>query len=90
MGNRHLLHKNKLELFKEWLVSKGYTIQDTKGYFEALRAKKDLHTIVIFYQLDASEHLTVLDKDCWLVMQFIKWSRKNKIRKAVCRESGDI
>lgn len=40
MANRHTLHKNKLKAFKDWLISDGWEIEDTKGFYEILRAKK--------------------------------------------------
>lgn len=75
MAARCLLHQNKLDLFKWWLCSKGYEIQETKGFFEVLRAKKGKETIIIFRQIDKKEHLTVQNKDYRLVRQFISETR---------------
>lgn len=41
MAVRNLLHKNKLEDFKQWLVECGWEIEPTKGDYEVLRARKD-------------------------------------------------
>lgn len=77
VAERCLLHKNKLELFKGWLSLKGYEIQDTKGDYEVLRAKKNNDTVIIFRKFNAKEHLTVQQKDRKLIQQFI-WERKDK------------
>lgn len=71
-AERGLLHKNKLNAFKEWLITKGYEIQNTKGIYEVLRAKKDKNTVIIFVKDRAKAHLTVQDKDRRLVWEFIK------------------
>lgn len=72
MAERCLLHKNKLDLLKWWLSSKGYEIQATKDVYEVLRAKKDKSTIIIYKKDNAKEHLTVQQKDHILIRQFIK------------------
>ena len=72
MAERCLLHKNKLDLLKWWLSSKGYEIQTTKDVYEVLRAKKDKNTIIIYKKDNAKEHLTVQQKDHRLIREFIK------------------
>ena len=72
MAERCLLHQNKLELLKWWLSSRGYEIQTPKGIYEVLRAKKDKDTVVIFKKDNAKEHLSVQQKDHWLIRQFIR------------------
>ena len=74
MAERCLLHKNKLDLLKWWLSSRGYEIQATKGFYEVLRAKKDKNTVVIFKKDNAKEHLavSVQQKDYRLIRQFIR------------------
>jgi hypothetical protein len=72
MAERCLLHKNKLDLLKWWLSSRGYEIQATKGIYEVLRAKKDKETIIIYEKDRAKEHLTVQQKDYKLIRQFIR------------------
>ena len=76
MAERCLLHQNKLDLLKQWLSSKGYEIQATKGDFEVLRAKKDKDTVIIFKQLDKKEHLTVQQKDHRLIRKFIRETKR--------------
>lgn len=77
MAERCLLHKNKLELLKWWLSSRGYEIQNTKGIYEVLRAKKGKNTIIIFEKDRAKEHLTVQQKDDKLIRQFIRETRSS-------------
>jgi hypothetical protein len=76
MAERCLLHKNKLDLLKWWLSSKGYEIQAIKGYYEVLRAKKDKSTVIIFKKDNAKEHLSVQQKDYRLIRQFIRESKE--------------
>jgi len=72
MAERCLLHFNKLDLFKEFLTTKGYEIQDTKGIYEVLRAKKNKNTIIVFKKDEAKEHFSTQSKDYYLVKDFIK------------------
>lgn len=72
MAERCLLHKNKLDLLKWWLSSRGYEIQPTKDFYEVLRAKKDKDTIIIYRKNEIKEHLTVQQKDHRLIRQFIR------------------
>lgn len=70
--SRCLLHKNKLELFANWLKDNGYNVVETKGIYEVLRATKDKETVIIFTRDNAKEHYTVQGKDYALVKQFIR------------------
>ena len=72
MANRCLLHLNKLDSFALWLEAKGYKVQPTKGQYEALRAKNDKDTVIVFKKNGAKEHLSVQQKDHRLVRQFIR------------------
>lgn len=83
MAERCLLHKNKLELLKWWLSSRGYEIQNTKGIYEVLRAKKRKETIIIFEKDRAKEHLTVQQKDHKLIRQFIRETRSSSSSSAI-------
>ena len=73
MATRYLLHRNKLDEFKNYLKSKGWVIQDTKGMYEALRAvnpevqKRPL----IIYDGKSKEHFSVDDRDFSIVRDFI-------------------
>lgn len=76
MAERCLLHKNKLDLLKWWLTSRGYEIQATKGYYEVLRAKKEKDAVIIFVKDNAKEHLTVQQKDNGLIRRFIRETKE--------------
>ena len=78
MAERCILHKSKLNQFREWLFSKGYVIESTKGDYEVLRAKKGKNTVIIYEKLYAKEHLTVQQKDYNLVRQFLKETKGDK------------
>ena len=80
MAERCLLHRNKLDLFRWYLESLGYKIQQTKGFGEVLRAKKEGDLIIIFTRSNA-EHLTVQDKDYEFVRKFLKQQNEIKCRK---------
>ena len=73
MATRYLLHRNKLDEFKNYLKSKGWVIQDTKGMYEVLRAvnpevqKRPL----IIYDGKSKEHFSVDDRDFSIVRDFI-------------------
>ena len=71
MAERCLLHQSELKLLKWWLCSKGYELQETKSYYEVLRAKKGKETVIIFKQSDKKVHFTVQQKDYRLIRQFI-------------------
>ena len=82
MAIRNILHQSKLDAFKDWLVEDGWTICDPKGIYEVLRAKKNLKYLLIYRQLDAKEHYSVLDADCHIVRKFLA-SQKEKKEKVI-------
>ena len=73
MANRCLLHKSKLEPFKNWLEERGWTIEQTKGDYEVLRARysERQQPLIIYEKLDAKEHLSITDKDANIVRAFL-------------------
>ena len=59
MASKCMLHKSKLDEFKEWLVLRGYSQEKTKGIFEVLRMRFDKSNILIVYdRIEAKEHYT--------------------------------
>ena len=88
MAERCLLHKNKLYQFQVWLESKGYTLQPVKGLYEVLRAKKGKDTVIIYERNSAKEHLTVQQKDHWLVRQFIRESKEKEMNEKFFSTEG--
>lgn len=77
MAIRNILHISKLQEFENFLETKGYMIVATsKNPYEVLRAQKDGDTVIVYQKKDAKEHLSTMDKDYRLVLEFIKEQRK--------------
>lgn len=73
MATRNLLHKNKLDDFKRWLVKDGWKIEPTKGLYEVLRARKGNKRPLIIYARDNSkEHVTVQARDVYIVKAYLR------------------
>lgn len=79
MGTRNLLHINQLNSFTNWLKKDGWVIQKPKGMYEALRATKGKRWIIVYRRLKPKEHLSLCDRDCDIVRQFLKSEDKRKI-----------
>ena len=81
MANRHLLAVNKLENFKQWLIEDGWQIENTKGVYEVLRARKDTERFpLIVYKRDKDGlvHLSVSNYNERFVCQYLKNRYKSK------------
>ena len=81
MANRHLLAINKLEDFRNWLLKNGWQIEETKGKYEVLRARKStekLPLIVYKKDKDGLVHLSVSDWNTKYVYEFINDNKNNK------------
>lgn len=79
MATRNILPINKLSEFEDFLESKGYMILATsKNPYEVLRAKKANDTVIVYQKKEAKEHLSTMDKDYYLVREFIKTQEDNK------------
>lgn len=76
MSNRsiHLLHENKLNDFLSFAKTIGYEVLETKGFYERFRIKKGKE-ILIGYQKDKTNHITITDKSIKL---FYKYKEDNK------------
>ena len=74
MAVRDVLHKNKLEAFKKWLIADGWELQDLKGTYEVLRARKvgKDRPLIIYSKMDAKEHLSVDKRDMGVVGAFLR------------------
>ena len=73
MANRHTLHSNKLDAFRKWLIKDGWKIEEPKGIWEVLRAKKaGRQNPLIVYQKMNKEHLSVLDRDIDVIKRFLQ------------------
>ena len=84
MANRHTLAVMELDSFKEWLISDGWEIQQTKGYYEVLRALKQgrKHPLIVYKRsVDKNiVHLTLLDRDTGVIRAYL---RERKIGNGV-------
>lgn len=81
MANRHLLAVNKLDEFKDWLIQNGWKIEEPKGYYEVLRARKNTERLPLIIYERAKEnlvHLSVSDWNAKYVAQFIYSRNPNK------------
>ena len=80
MANRHTLHISKLEDFKKWLVKDGWEIEEPKGIYEVLRARKHgrQNPLIVYTKADAKEHLSIMDRDSGVIGAFLRDCRKPK------------
>lgn len=86
MANRALLHRNKIEDFKGWLQADGWQIEEPKGIYEVVRARKGDRKPLIVYTRDnkGNEHITVQSRDEGVVRAYIRDRR----REAWCKANG--
>ena len=77
MPNKHLLHKNSKDDFIAWLVKDGWEIEEPKGEWEAIMAKKPKRRIIVYNRLEMKEHLTVRDCDTGVVRAYFKDKKEN-------------
>lgn len=75
--SRCLLAINKLDDFKKWLVEDGWDIEEPKGLYEVVRAKKSKRWLLIHQRMYAKQHVTVMEKDFGVVWKYLK-SRKDE------------
>ena len=82
MANRCLLAKTRLEEFKQWLIAKGWKIQEPKGEYEVLRAiNKEIRKkpLIIFTRIDAKVHYSIQDSDTGIIREFLAEGRENDV-----------
>jgi hypothetical protein len=79
MANRHTLSVKRLDEFKEWLENNGWQVQETKGFYEALRAVKEdrKNPLIVYWRQDTNNgnelvHYAVLDRDMGIIRQFLR------------------
>ena len=84
MANRHILSPTRLNEFKTYLISKGYSIEAPKGTYEVLRATKKSrkHPLIVYERISNVAgtqlvHLTVMDRDVTIVRNFINSKKGN-------------
>ena len=91
MADRSRLHISKLEDFKEWLVKDGWTIEEPKGTWEVLRARKAdrQNPLIVYSKKDAKEHLSVMDRDSGIIGAFLRDCKKPKTNADRIRSMTD-
>lgn len=75
MANRHLLHKSRLDEFREWLIAEGWQIYPCRDCYEVLRALSPKKKWFIAYRkTEVKEHYTVRDEDMSVLRRFLRRS----------------
>lgn len=77
MSNRNLLHKSKLEDFKNWLDLKGILHRAGKGSFQVLQVMTHKGWQVVFDK-HTEEHFTVNEVLMPTVIKFVRESKTTK------------
>ncbi len=75
MAKKNLLHRNKLEQFKQWLIDKGYEPESNCGVYEVLRWSFGADMPMIFNG-SAKDHYTCNESSIRFVRQFISETNK--------------
>ena len=77
MARRNLLHKSKLEKFKDFLILDGWEIQPTKNHWEILRAvkKNKKYPLIVYRKYEIKEHYTLMQRNVYLFYEFKKWEK---------------
>lgn len=78
MAKRNMLHVNKLENLKKWLVQDGWNILPTStNPYEVLRAVKEgKQNPLIIYSGKSGEHLSFADRDMPVIGAFLRDEKK--------------
>jgi len=70
---RNLLHRNKLESFKQWAISQGYKEDMKIGGYQVLRLRPpDGSGIVVFYIRLTGDHVTSFDDGTSLIRRWLR------------------
>lgn len=73
MAVRSMLHHSHIEPLKKWLINNGWAIQNTKGFYEVLRATKDgKRPLIVYTKLNAKEHYSIDERDKNIIRAFIR------------------
>ena len=91
MADRSRLHISKLEDFKEWLVKDGWKIEEPKGTWEVLRARKAgrQNPLIVYTKMNAKEHLSVMDRDSGVIGAYLRDCKKPKTNADRIRSMTD-
>lgn len=73
MADRRTLHRSHIDRLREWLINDGWNIEQPKGTWEVLRARKDgrKDPLIVYDRIDG-EHLSVLDRDYGVIAAFLR------------------
>ena len=91
MADRSRLHITKLEDFKKWLIKDGWVIEEPKGTWEVLRARKEnrRNPLIVYCKMNAKEHLSVMDRDSGVIGAFLRDSKKPQTNADIIRSMND-
>ncbi len=78
MAKRNVLHINKLEDLKKWLIKDGWELMPlSKNPYEVLRASKvGKQNPLIMYSGKSGEHLSFADRDMPVIGAFLRDKKK--------------
>lgn len=81
MRSRCLLHKTRLEEFRDFCASQGWVLEPTKGDYEVLRMRhKDVkEPLMVHEKSGAKEHLTTWGYSQKWVQKFLRNKPKESI-----------
>jgi len=80
MRSRHLLHRSKLEEFKQYLIDQGIEVLPNKGDYEVLRWKGLAGTpMPIVFDRHGGDHFTTNGEASKYVFRWIKSKRDNSM-----------
>lgn len=81
MGTKALLHRNKIEEFKEWLEINNHFVLPIRGNYELLRWKGEPgKAMPIVFNRNTGDHLSVNESAVPYVHSFIR-SQKQCLKK---------
>ena len=73
------------------LVKDGWEIEEPKGIYEVLRARKygRQNPLIVYTKADAKEHLSIMDRDSGVIATFLKDCREPKTKADRIRSFSD-
>lgn len=74
---RATLHRNDLLTIETWLKLDGWEVQEPKGSYEVVRAKKEKRWFIA-YDRHRGDHFTVQDNMMGVVAAFLRWKKQNE------------
>ena len=72
MAIRNKLAISKIDDFEKWLIDNGWIIEQPKGFYEVLRARKVREVLIIYKKLEDKEHYVYEDKWDGIVNRFTR------------------